>query len=76
MAEVKALFVRPFRRAAVLQPGRVVVVFNVIDAVGKSRTPPRSSPYIRLVRAVAAAALGLDELVGTVSASSPASSLT
>ena len=50
-----------FRRAAVLQPGRVVVVFNVIDAVGKAERRRDLHLILRLVRAVAAAALGLDE---------------
>ena len=50
-----------FRRAAVLQPGRVVVVFNVIDAVGKAERRRDLHLILRLIRAVAAAALGLDE---------------
>ena len=53
---------RLFRRAAVLQPGRVVVVFDVVDAVGKAKRRRDLHLVFRLVRAVAAAPLALKEL--------------
>ena len=50
---------RLFRRAAVLQPGRVVVVFDVVDAVGKAKRRRDLHLVFGLVRTVASAALGL-----------------
>ena len=50
---------RLFRRAAVLQPGRVVVVFDVVDAVGKAKRRRDLHLVFGLIRTVASAALGL-----------------
>ena len=51
-----------FRRAAVLEPGGVVVILQTADAVGEAQGGGDADLVLRLVLAVAALALGLPEL--------------
>ena len=49
-----------FRRAAMLQPGGVVVILDQIDLVGKAKRGGNFHLIFRLVRAILAPALGFD----------------